>query len=167
MSAWILVLAVLWVGCGKQEVERVAKEPPPKVGPQRPMGKDAIETKIYEAAGKLSGELTQMDREKVTELYISGSQITDLTPLAGMKGLERLGLGGNKIIDLKPVAGLTELTEIGFSKNQITDLKPLAGLTKLNYLDYTGNPNLTGNEVRMLMKALPNCRFILGPGPTK
>jgi len=66
--------------------------------------------------------------------------ISDITPLAGLTQLTRLGLGGNNISGIIPLAGLTELTELGLDHNNISDVGPLTGLTNLNALWLSGNP---------------------------
>ena len=50
----------------------------------------AIEEGIRSELGKSTGELTKADSEKVRELYMPNDEITNLTPLAGLKGLNRL-----------------------------------------------------------------------------
>ncbi len=146
----LLVFAMLGCGSGteptgedqaqQQKVatpEKQASSPkPPKVVPNSPEAKAAIEAAIREAADKPTGELTKADLEKVTRFVLSFNQITDL----------------------KPLAGLTELEELLLDNNQITDLTPLAELTKLEWLWLSNNPNLTNAEIGKLQKAL-NCRI--------
>ena len=136
----ILVLALVLVGCGKTDHQK-------------------IEAAIRTGAGKPTGELTKADLEKVTVLTVTHMKITDLKPLAGLTKLEKLLLFGNQITDLKPLAGLTELERLDLDGNQITDLTPLGGLTKLRKLDIFNNPNLTQAEIDKLKKALPRCQI--------
>ena len=75
-----------------------------------------------------------------------------------------LELGRNQITDLKPLAELKGLHLLVLVENQITDLMPLAGLTKLRGGPFGGlylfdNPNLTRTEIDKLQKALPWCRI--------
>ncbi|TGD19832.1 MucBP domain-containing protein [Levilactobacillus suantsaiihabitans] len=53
--------------------------------------------------------------------------ITDISPLAGLKQLEYVDLSGNRISDLTPLAGLTNIKELYLAYNQITDFSVLAG----------------------------------------
>jgi Leucine-rich repeat (LRR) protein len=113
-----------------------------------------------------------------TVLHLTGREITDISPLAGLTNLEKLWLGGNQISDISPLAGLTKLGLLELSYNWISDVSPLAGLTKLRELiiddneitDVSPLAGLTGlkylwildNEITeaqkaMLKKALPNC----------
>ena len=62
------------------------------------------------------------------------NQIRDLSPLTGLKKLQRLELWRNQIRDISPLIGLTNLTGLFLSSNQIRDITPLAGLTKLREL---------------------------------
>ena len=73
------------------------------------------------------------------ELQLDGNQITDLTPLAGLTGLETLHLGGSEggnesLQDLSPLSGLTNLKELYLPASSLNDLSPLAGLTGLERL---------------------------------
>ena len=152
---------------------------PPKVVPNSPEAKAAIETAIRQAAGKPTGELIQADLSKVTKLDLHDKGITDISPLSGcikllwldlsvnqisslkpltgMKDLEVLWLGDNQIIDLKPLAGMTKLKRLALDENPVADPTPLYGLTELRNLGFTLNPNLTKAEGEKLGKALPNC----------
>ena len=70
----------------------------------------------------------------LTDLVLSGNQISNIRPLARLTNLEDLDLWSNQISDLKPLVGLTQLEYLDLSSNQISDLKPLVGLTQLNAL---------------------------------
>ena len=70
----------------------------------------------------------------LTELDLKFNRISDLAPLAGLAALTELRLEANEISDLAPLAGLAALTELGLQENRISDLAPLAGLTALTYL---------------------------------
>ncbi len=65
-------------------------------------------------------------------------QLTDLSPLAGLTGLQQLNLSEcEQLTDLSPLAGLTGLQHLDFHDtfNRINDLGPLAGLTGLQDLE--------------------------------
>ncbi len=61
-----------------------------------------------------------------TLLYLNLNEITDVTPLARLTNLEKLGISGNPIADVTPLAGLTNLTELYLSNNKITDVSSAA-----------------------------------------
>jgi internalin A len=55
-------------------------------------------------------ELADSKLRKRTFLYLRGTKISDLKPLAGLSNLTTLVLFDNQISDLKPLAGLSNLT---------------------------------------------------------
>ena len=73
-------------------------------------------------------------------LNLSGNQISDLTPLSGLKKLKVLFLYDNKrISDLSPLSSLKNLTDLGLYDNRISDLSPLSNLTNLTRLTLDDN----------------------------
>ena len=77
--------------------------------------------------------------KRLRELHLGANQISDLSPLAGLTQLENLTLYGNQISDLSPIAGLKQLRELHLSTNQISDISLLAGLTQLRELHLLEN----------------------------
>ena len=100
MKHFLLICAVVAGGCAST----------PKVVPNSPEAKAAIEAAIRFAAKKPTGELTKADLEKVTTLNLFNKQLTDVP-----KELEKL----------------TQLTKLYLERNQLTDMK---GLEKLDQL---------------------------------
>jgi internalin A len=84
-------------------------------------------------------KLANTKLQKLTQLDLYHSNISNLEPIAGFTNLISLDLIGNQITDIKPLAGLTNLTYLALAKNQITDVKPLAGLINLTYLSLSEN----------------------------
>ena len=154
MKQILLILAVVALvgGCAST----------PKVIPNSPEAKAAIESEIRKRANKPTGELTKVDLEKVRHFENHGTGVTDLKPLAGLKNVGYLLLEGNKITDMRPLAGMWRLDYLAISHNpitslngleglnrlrdlriydcQITDLSPLAKLTSLRIIILNGNP---------------------------
>ncbi len=116
-----------------------------------------------------------------TLLDLNGTQITDLSPLAGLTNLEKLSLYGNRIIDLRPLGRLKKLAHLRLFRNEISDITPLEGLTNLIVLSLNNNKisdvtpltELTSlmllgldenpiptDQKAMLRKALPECEII-------
>ena len=95
-----------------------------------------IEAAIRKAAKKPTGELTKADLEKVTKLFLSGNQLTEVP-----NGLEKL----------------TKLEALNLANNQLTDVSALANLTQLEWLYLHNNPDLTKAQIDELKKALPEC----------
>lgn len=67
-------------------------------------------------------------------LALTSQNISDLTPLGGMK-LERLVLCDNFIGNLLPLKDMASLKELDLCENPLRDLTPIRGLDSLIYLD--------------------------------
>ena len=98
----LLALCLCFAGCEKREEARknITSEETPEV----------IEKAIRKNIKKRSGELTEADLEKVEELNLSGTQISDagLVHLKALTALERLDLSAKGVTD----AGLAHVTEL-------------------------------------------------------
>ena len=72
------------------------------------------------------------------------NQISDLSPLAGLKNLSGLALADNQISDLSPLSGLINLGHLSIYFNpEITDLSPLVDLKNLDYIALIGNTEMS------------------------
>ena len=153
----------------------------PKVVPNSPEAKAAIEAAIRKAAKKPTGELTQADLEKVTKLNLGGNKLTDVkglekltklkelylakNQLTNVKGLEklwqltRLHLHSNQLTDVKGLEKLTQLTHLNLTSNKLTSVTGLENLTQLTHLYLENNPDLTKAQIDELQKALPKCKI--------
>ena len=126
MKSLILLMAVVLIGgCAST----------PKVVPNSPEAKAAIEAAIRERLKKPTGKLTKSDLEKVTWLNLYENQLTSV------KGLEKL----------------TQLKTLWLSVNQLTSVKGLEKLTQLEVLALQDNAALTRTQIAELQKALPKC----------
>ena len=157
----------------------------PKVVPNSPEAKAAIEAAIRKAAKKPTGELTQADLEKVTKLNLGGNKLTDVkglekltklkelylakNQLTNVKGLEklwqltRLHLHSNQLTDVKGLEKLTQLTHLNLTSNKLTSVTGLENLTQLTHLYLENNPDLTKAQIAELKKALPKCEIFSNP----
>ena len=72
------------------------------------------------------------------ELWISGDQISDLSPLASCTKLIFLEVWDTRVRDLSPLANLIQLEQLEF-RGYITDISPIAGLTNLTRLRFYGD----------------------------
>ena len=68
-----------------------------------------------------------------------GESISDLSPLAGLTKLENVNICGTDLSNLTPLAGLTGLKELYLRDSGISDISPLAGLTGLTRLNLSRN----------------------------
>ena len=76
---------------------------------------------------------------ELTELYLDGNEINDISPLEGSTQLTVLSLNGNPIEDLTTLAGLTQLTVLWLTESQVEDFSPLVALTDLIELSLNDN----------------------------
>ena len=74
-----------------------------------------------------------------TELGLYSHDISDLSPLAQLRALEKLWLDNNHVVDLSPLAELPSLGVLKLRNNRVSDLSPLAELTRLYNLDLSDN----------------------------
>ena len=101
--------------------------------------KESGATELTLSYSNISDLTPLADLTNLTELTINYSKISDLVPLAGLTNLTDLTLSYSKISDLVPLAGLTNLTELRLHYNYISDLAPLAGLSNLSQLRLDSN----------------------------
>ncbi len=72
-------------------------------------------------------------------MNLSGNQITDLTPLLGLKQLKELNLSDNRFSDIDVLSTLHQLRSLDLTNNPIHDLSPLFELESLEYVEVTKN----------------------------
>ena len=71
-----------------------------------------------------------------TAVKISGKDVSDLTPIAGLKKLKKLDLYGlDKITTIAPLASSTELEELSLYMTKVSDIAPVKNMKKLKVLD--------------------------------
>ena len=90
----------------------------------------------------LSGDFSDLSPlavlDNLTVLSLGSTQLSDITPLAGLTAITTLGLH-NQISDITPLAGMTAITWLDLTHNQISDITPLAGMTAITWLALTHN----------------------------
>jgi Leucine-rich repeat (LRR) protein len=98
-----------------------------------------IDSTIRRKLGKPSGTLTQTDMDQVDELNLSGRGITDISSLSRLPNLKGLGLNHNQLTDLTPLAGLRMLRRLeitanpGLKEPEINRLKAALPNCKIDY----------------------------------
>ena len=132
-----------------------------------------------------TGELTQADLKKVTELELDRKQLTSVKGLEKLTQLESLHLSQNKLTDVKGLENLTQLKELPLDdnqltsvkglenltqleglwnpQNQLTNVKGLKKLTRLTELDLIDNPALTRAQIDELEKGIAQVRHSQQP----
>ncbi|MDE0688029.1 MAG: leucine-rich repeat domain-containing protein [Candidatus Poribacteria bacterium] len=99
-----------------------------------------VELEVIDICG---GELdisTLAGAKNLKELYLLGGGVSDVSPLAKLTKLTRLGIAGNNnVSDISPLAELTGLKWLELSENSIVDVSPLTKLKNLTWLHVGGN----------------------------
>lgn len=82
---------------------------------------------------------------KLQSLQLNFQDISDMSPLGGLKKLKTLELGGSPIADITSLGNLQALENLTLFSCQAQDYSPLANLKKLKtlYLDYSTISDLT------------------------
>ncbi|SFH79977.1 leucine-rich repeat domain-containing protein [Planctomicrobium piriforme] len=80
-------------------------------------------------------DISPLVSQKLVSLDLQGTGVKDLSPLREMKTLERLNIAGSDVTDLTPLAGL-QLSRLVFSPEKITTgLEVVRGMKSLRQLD--------------------------------
>ncbi|KPL50876.1 hypothetical protein ABB55_00405 [Prosthecomicrobium hirschii] len=74
----------------------------------------------------------------IRHLNLSGTGVTDLSPLSGLTALQRLDLRSTGVTDVSPLSGLTTLEVLRLGNTHVTDVSPLSGLRALGTLSLFG-----------------------------
>ena len=92
-------------------------------------------------------KITDVELEKLTDLNLDNSNITNLAGIEAAKNLKNLSLNHNSISNLSPLSGLISLKTLSLKENKITDISPLAGLTSLISLNLEDQqPSIKPND---------------------
>lgn len=109
-----------------------------------PLTKDDVKN-ISQVKGKGKGIKSLAGIENcvaVQEVDLENNEVTDLTPLAGLKQIQLLVLTRNKIESIAPLAELERIQYLELSGNAVSDLAPLAKMTNMRSL-YLSNNKIT------------------------
>ncbi|KAH8379517.1 hypothetical protein KR009_005407 [Drosophila setifemur] len=106
----------------------------------------------------------QSDLGLIKKLNCWGSDLSDVSIIKRMRGVEVLALSVNKISTLSPFEDCTKLQELYLRKNNITDINEIAylqNLPALKYLWLEENPccdRAGANYRAIVLRALPNLK---------
>ncbi|PSN14916.1 hypothetical protein C7293_09530 [filamentous cyanobacterium CCT1] len=67
-------------------------------------------------------------------LYLSQTQVSDVSPLSGLAQLSSLDLSRTQVSDVSPLSGLAQLSYLSLEQTQVSDVSPLSGLAQLREL---------------------------------
>ena len=111
----------------------------PKIVPNGPKAKAAIEKEIRFRLDKPTGPLTEPDLGKVKTLDLNRKMISDVGALKGLKQVRWLWLNSNKICDVSALRELSQLTSLHLESNQLGDANSLKELRQLKELSINHN----------------------------
>ncbi len=94
---------------------------------------------ILQRAGTFNCARASQNLMSISQLDLSTSQISDISPLQSLTTITRLKLINNQITDLTPLKALTNLIELNLSYNQVEDITPLQSLENLSLLNLSFN----------------------------
>jgi serine/threonine protein kinase len=104
---------------------------------------DAVAAKLKELNPGFDGKVTPtINNGVVTEILFLTDNVTDISPVQGLRRLKALGcsasaVGKGKLADLSPLEGMP-LTALWFYGTRVSDLSPLAGMP-LTDLGFNGS----------------------------
>lgn len=131
--------SVVFMGCAKDDVDEsllVVSIP------------DAALSGAIKTALGLESDAS-VTRDKLAELTELDAQSMGITEVAVLTGLEyavnliHLNLGGNQVTDISPIAGLKKIEYLRFNDTPLADLSPIAGYTSLTYFNANTAVNIT------------------------
>ncbi len=134
----------------------IAADKKPKIVPNGPKAKAAIEKEIRFRLDKPTGTLTEADLGKVKALDLNRKKISDVGALKGLKQVRWLWLNENQIHDISALKELRESTSLRLESNQLVDTNGLKELRQLKEL------SINHNQLRDLsaLKDLTQLRYL-------
>lgn len=90
----------------------------------------------------------------VSVLNLSDNRLSWITPMEDMTTISTLDLSGNRISNISALSGLYRLSVLNLNDNPITDLSPLAGKTTLTELYVNGGSIYHGHEALTTLTGL-------------
>ena len=117
----------------QREVERA-------LGIKLPLQSEMLALKTLEARNKGIADLTGLEwAVNLTSLKLGENRITEVSPLAGLTGLQVLDLHTNQIEDINALSDLTGLVDLNLSRNRISNVRVLSSMAALTKLDLSQN----------------------------
>jgi len=134
----------------------IAADKKPKIVPNGPKAKAAIEKEIRFRLDKPTGTITEADLGKVKALDLNRKKISDVGALKGLKQVRWLWLNDNQIHDISALKELREITSLHLESNQLVDTNGLKELRQLKEL------SINHNQLRDLsaLKDLTQLRYL-------
>jgi len=95
---------------------------------------DIVMEAVARQLNKKTDELTDDDCCRIKELNLSGSGISDLSPIKDFTNLQVLDLQSTQVTDVEPLASLRKLHTLDLRDTPLSNIGVLAGLTDLGIL---------------------------------
>ena len=87
-----------------------------------------------------SNDLTPLSGlNSLTQLLLTGNNITDISALSGLTNMMTLWLGGNDISDISALSNMTIMIQLLLYSNDINDISALSNMTNMTQLWLAGN----------------------------
>ena len=96
---------------------------------------DIIREAMARALLKKPDELTDSDYNRIKELDLPGTEISDLSTLESLAELEKLSISRTPVNDIDPLKQLKKLHKLYLHHTKVSDIGPLEGITSLRELD--------------------------------
>ena len=153
MKTLFAALLALMLGMGQSGLAANKK---PKIIPNSPKAKAAIEKEIRFRLDKPKGTITEADLRKVTALDLNRKKISDVADLKGLKQVKWLWLNSNQIHDISALKELREITSLHLESSQLGDTDSLKELRQLKEL------SINHNQIRDVsaLKELRQLRYL-------
>ncbi|BBF41748.1 internalin-like protein [Lachnospiraceae bacterium KM106-2] len=90
---------------------------------------------IQNKIDKKKAKISKSDLEKIEELDLTGTNITDLNDIEKLPNLKTLDLSNTGITDLEPLSNLKQLEDLRLGLNEINSLTPIQNMISLKKLD--------------------------------
>ena len=82
----------------------------------------------------------QMEQTGPRELDLSGTSISDLSPIVNLTKLESLDLMETSVSDISPLTNFVTLQSLNLMGTSVSDISPIVALTALQSLNLLGTP---------------------------
>lgn len=91
-------------------------------------------------------------KSELWALNLSGTEVSNLSPLAKIKGLKWLDIGRTRVNNIAPLANLGELIALYLGWTPVSDISPLANMSELRLLDLWRTQILDISPIANLLK---------------
>lgn len=98
-----------------------------------------LQVEVANELGKSVADVTPVDMENITYLYLYEKNISNLKGLEFAVNLVELNASNNHLTQIDALSGLTKLITLSLNRNQVSDISPLQNLIHLQAVYALGN----------------------------